>query len=186
MTQYPGVLETVVHDDVHLALWDRERPAGLGWLDDLDWDRIDDLDLVVDTADVDRAIYKGLKASGYPTGIGQRLLADEIGHLSAIFSNLIRSDSLRIRLEIVETDACRKFHADMVDARLLTTLVGPGTQWIRVEDPAVVNEMRRGSVGMFKGRLLAEKPSILHRSPPISGTDVTRLLLAINAAVPRM
>lgn len=186
MTRDPGILETIVHDDVHLALWDRERPADLGWLDGLDWDRIDDLDLIIDTADVDRAISEELKGSGYPPGIGQRFLADEIGRLSSIFANLIGSDSLRIRLEVVETDACRKFHADMVDARLLTTLVGPGTQWIRIEDSAVVNEMRLGSVGIFKGRLLAEKPSILHRSPPIAGSGVTRLLLAINTAVSRM
>jgi hypothetical protein len=37
-----------------------------------------------------------------------------------------------------------------------------------------------GAVGVFKGRLLLDPPTILHRSPPISATGERRLVLAID------
>ena len=37
-------------------------------------------------------------------------------------------------LEVVRTDSCRKFHADYVTARLITTYLGEGTQWLDEAD----------------------------------------------------
>ena len=41
-------------------------------------------------------------------------------------------------------------------------------------------EVPTGAVGVFKGRLLLDPPTILHRSPPISATGERRLVLAID------
>jgi hypothetical protein len=83
---------------------------------------------------------------------------------------------------VIETDACRKFHADQVTVRLLMPLVGPGTQWVHANaEPQVPEgELRIGDVGLFKGRVWAEEPVILHRSPPIAAMGITRLLLVID------
>jgi hypothetical protein len=40
--------------------------------------------------------------------------------------------------------------------------------------------MAIGEVGIFKGRLWAEEPSILHRSPPIAASGERRLLLVLD------
>ena len=67
-------------------------------------------------------------------------------------------------------------------ARLLLPLVGPGTQWMRAGgDPErPEGDLQAGDVGIFKGRLWTRDPVILHRSPPIAGAGITRVLLVID------
>ncbi|WP_294331173.1 DUF1826 domain-containing protein [uncultured Sphingomonas sp.] len=180
----PAVLESVARPEVHLAVWRRSLPAALGWLAALDWEAIDDLDLVTPIDAVDVAVAEGLAEAGYPAGLQGEALTDEIVGHARRFAALQGLAAVSLRLEVIETDACRKFHADYVAARLLTTLVGSGTQWIHgVEAPDTpIRCLRTGDVGIFKGRLAVEQPVILHRSPPIERSGETRLLLAINPA----
>ena len=95
---------------------------------------------------------------------------------------------IELRLEVVRTDSCRKFHADYVSARLITTYVGAGTDWLddaeaahlaASGEPRRINRMAAFDVGLFKGKLATERPAI-HRSPPIAGTGAKRLLLVLN------
>lgn len=179
---YPGVLEAVARPEVHLAVWNRALPAALAWLATLDFAKIDDLDFETTLDAAEAEIAEGLAEAGYPAGErGDALLDELLGHARR-FAAIQRIDAVSIRLEVIETDACRKFHADHVTARLLTTLVGSGTQWIHgAADPDMpIRQLRTGDVGIFKGRLGADPVGILHRSPPILGTGETRLLLAIN------
>ncbi len=90
---------------------------------------------------------------------------------------------MKLRLEVVETDACRRFHADFVTYRLLTTYCGAATQWVRSTQPETIETLRAGDVAIFNGRVLLEEPTILHRSPPIAGTGETRLLLVIDPVI---
>lgn len=104
--------------------------------------------------------------------------------LAALHARLLGEQRVTIRLEVVETDACRKFHADFVTVRTITTYFGRGTQWMRRgEDQA--HELAAGTVGLFKGRLAQAEPSILHRSPPIADSGETRLVLVIDSAASR-
>ena len=178
-----SILAAIRNDSVHLALWDRPRPARLKPVDDLSWDPIDDIDRSMDVADCGQLIPGALIEAGYPARIGQ-LLGEETLGLTRIFAEIMACDRIRLRLEIVETDACRKFHADMVTARLLMTVSGPATQWIYADEPDNIFDMKTGAVGVFKGRLSAEVPHILHRSPPIATAGATRLLLVINPVEP--
>ena len=179
---HEDVLARITEPDVHLAMWDRLRPAELAWIDDLSWDEIDDIDRMIDAAAVSPCIASTLEDAGYPTGVEGEALHGEIASLVRRFAEIMGCDRMRWRLEVVETDACRKFHADMVSARLLMSLSGSTTQWVHVDMPDDVRDMRLGAAGLFKGRLWAENPRILHRSPPIAGTGRTRLLLVINPA----
>lgn len=100
---------------------------------------------------------------------------------------------LRVRLEVVDDDHCRKFHVDDVRLRLVTTYRGPGTEWVAPrmavklaigEDPSLdaIRQLGRGHIAVMRGRKGAttEAPGILHRSPPIAGTGIVRLFLAID------
>ncbi len=77
---------------------------------------------------------------------------------------------------------CPRFHTDNVPMRFISTLHGPGTQWLRegdVErvadnaikqkvDPQIIQQMPLGSVGFFHGDWgeSASTGGIVHRSPP--------------------
>lgn len=176
------VLEDILDQGVELAIWQRERPADLAWLDHHDRNRIDDIDAIVPQDDLHGDVIDLMREAGYPAGEQGSALAGEIISLAAWFADLTGSASLRLRLEVVETDACRKFHADHVTARLLTTFSGQGTQWIYASAQADIQQMTPGDVGIFKGRLWEENPTILHRSPPIAAAGETRLLLALDPA----
>lgn len=180
MGQEAAVLTEALWPQVHLALWRRERSAALDWLDALDWDTVDDVAAVLEQGDWGIAVADLLLAAGYPWTPEGLALVDEVADLARRFAMLMACPSLRLRLEVVETDACRKFHADQVCARLLCTLSGQGTQWIGAGDDTQVNQMASGEVAIFKGRLWAEEPAILHRSPPIAALGEHRLLLVLD------
>ncbi|WP_066717060.1 DUF1826 domain-containing protein [Sphingomonas pituitosa] len=185
----PTVLDAVARPEVHLAVWNRPLPLALAWLPQLDWTKIDDLDFATTLDALDADVGEGLAEAGYPAGARGDALAEEIVGHARRFAAILKVDSLNIRLEVIETDGCRKFHADHVTARLLTTLVGSGTQWIHgdADCDTPIRQMRTGDVAIFKGRLATEVPAILHRSPPIGDTGETRLLLAIDPApAPRL
>ena len=64
--------------------------------------------------------------------------------------------ALRPRLEVVTTDACRRFHLDRVPARLLCTDRGPGTEdGLARGDGSVevVSRMGAGDVCLLRGSL---------------------------------
>lgn len=178
----PAVLERIHDEPIHLALWQRRRPVDLDWLDTLDLDEIGDVQESLAVTHLAAAVPGALADAGYPEQREIAALATEIVVLARRFARILGSDDVRIRLEVVETDACRKFHMDHVKARLLMPLTQPGTQWIEADDgpDAPINHLRAGDVGLFKGRVWAREPAILHRSPPINGTGVSRLLLVLD------
>ncbi|MGP7796908.1 DUF1826 domain-containing protein [Sphingomonas sp. CLY1604] len=171
------VLARIVVPEVHLAIWRRSLPPAFAALAAADRAALDDVDAELELAALDTMLPVILADAGH------RAPADavrEIVSLAAMFAAIMAADRLRIRLEVVETDACRRFHADHVTARLLTTLAGPGTQWMRVGEEGPPEQLAAAEVAIFKGRRWAEEPAILHRSPPIAGSGTDRLLLVID------
>jgi hypothetical protein len=114
-------------------------------------------------------------------GLPAPLLAD-IDGLARRFADLMGLADLRLRLEAVDGDACRKFHADYTDVRLVTTYAGPGTDIRQTPvDDAPVHRIGTGEVALFKGKLFPGNPPVLlHRSPPIEGTGERRVVLALD------
>ncbi|HUD30943.1 MAG TPA: DUF1826 domain-containing protein [Novosphingobium sp.] len=180
----PAVLERIHDGHVHLALWRRRLSPDFGWIDSLDLHQIDDVQETLPVADLPVAVAAALRNAGYPDGRSAAALAMELVALARRFARIVAGEAVRIRLEVIETDACRKFHMDNVTARLLMPLTEPGTQWIEANggaDPQV-NQLRAGDVGLFKGRLWTDAPAILHRSPPIAYAARSRVLLVIDVA----
>jgi len=182
-----AVLERIHDRHVQLALWQRHRPRALDWLDDLDFDEIDDVQETLAVESLACCLPGALLEAGYPDG-PHTALGQEISDLARRYAQIMEVDSIRMRLEIVETDACRKFHMDNVKARLLMPFTDPGTQWIEVDalPDSQVNHLRAGAVGLFKGKIWAQTPAILHRSPPIAGAGLSRLLLVLDLASPAL
>lgn len=92
---------------------------------------------------------------------------------------------LRFRLDIISTNACRKFHVDAIRARLICTYRGTGTQLGHARpgtEPGQVMTVATGAPLLLRGSLWPADPAagLLHRSPPIEGSGETRLVLVLD------
>jgi hypothetical protein len=174
----PNIMARIWEPDVHLAIWRKSLPEKLMPLPLLDWDDLDDIDEPVSRETCVDDIPVLIEAAGYDDMAA--VLSREIVPLCERFFGVMDCAHMQVRLEVIETDACRKFHADNVAVRLLMPLVGPGTQWIRAGSDGLIHHLQPGDVGLFKGWQWTDDPRILHRSPPIVATGETRLLLALT------
>jgi hypothetical protein len=114
---------------------------------------------------------------------------EDVCALIALFGQVTGSRYHHIRLETVTNDMCRKFHADAGTIRLLSTYRGPGTEWrpanAAPNDPTATRCLSRFHVGLFKGNAASHRPpTIAHRSPPLTGSGMVRLLLTVDAVQP--
>ena len=176
--------------DVNLAIWRRSYPDVA--IAEVILDAVDDVAMVQPVEEITTTLPDDLATAGYPAAIAG-LLAADVATLASALATIAGVSRVSIRLDVVETDACRRFHADYVTARLICTYVGPGTQWLTAADAAalgegaavdslVVRSLSTGDVGMFKGKTWAPDAPIVHRSPPILTTGERRLLLVIDPA----
>lgn len=89
---------------------------------------------------------------------------------------------MRLRIEAVTGKSCWKWHRDYTTLRLICTLRGPGTQYLK--DPNAqdhVETIPGGNFGLFKGRLFgAGHHAAVHRSPAPSSDWSVRLVIVID------
>ena len=112
-------------------------------------------------------------------------LSDDIAAMAEYFTRLMHPPYLRLRLEVITNNACRRFHIDAVTARLICTYRGTGTQYGISTDgaePKRVFTVPTGAPIILRGTEWPSEPAsgLLHRSPPIDGTGETRLLLVLD------
>ena len=124
----------------------------------------------------------------------------DVAVLISRLAHLADARRLRVSLGAVRTDQCRKFHVDYVRYRLVTTYVGPGTEWVPdsavrrealdhppdcpcdankeiVKDASAIRHAVPGEVVVMKGALHPNSLGAVHRSPPIEGTGRVRVVL---------
>lgn len=190
-----GILSHIRLPGVELALWRRSPPPALvAALATGDPARYPDGRLLVRPADLPAALTGLLTGSGFPQVAGGALAADIID-LGRRFADLFGLEAVDLRLEALAHDACWKFHRDHVPARLVTTYGGPGTEWVvpafgarAVEEQKDYNgpleRLSAGDVAIFRGCQPGHDHGIVHRSPPVAGTGVTRLFLCLNLPSP--
>jgi len=122
-----------------------------------------------------RALFQGLPSLHWA-------LYSDIRKLAEFFAKISGSPVVKLRLEHVTDDACRKFHVDHVGMRLLCTYIGPGTEWI--DATGKVKRMSPMDVAIFKGETCpVPGPRIRHRSPPLSHLPParrSRLVLCVD------
>ena len=168
------------------AIWRRQPPVGFQtWINELPPDQLPSTRIVLSAADVGEAVKHICDVSGMENGPGRTWLTNDIVGLSTKFTDMMHAPYLRLRLDVVTTNACRKFHIDAIKARLICTYRGTGTQYgisTNGAQPHKVFTVATGAPMILRGTLWPEKPAagLLHRSPPIEGTGETRLVLVLD------
>lgn len=174
-----AVLSSIGLPHVDLVVWQRRVPLCLArklrTADISDWP---------DTRFQVRRDSIGADLAEVLAGVDPLFVAD-VRDLAAKYVAIRGCEQMSVRIERVTDNACRKFHADYVGVRLITTYLGPGTEWLEQDELQIGASSRHlvaGDVGLFKGRTWSVNyaPRIVHRSPPIAGRGITRLLLVID------
>ena len=168
------------------TIWQRQMPQNVqDWLDNLDPELLPRGRTSIAASAVTQTVQQMCDASGLPRCPERSWLESDIAWLAAAFSDLLKPPFLRVRLDVVTSNACRKFHIDAITARLLCTYRGTGTQYgisHDRNDPKRVFTVQKGAPVLLRGSLWPSQPpaGVLHRSPPIEGTGETRLVLVLD------
>ena len=119
--------------------------------------------------------------------------AGDVARLVRRVAATVGGDGLRLRVQRIAGDACRRWHADDVVLRLLCTYRGPGTQILPLPEaaPALAGgepagttlawSVGTGDVVWMPGRRHPSAVPVVHRSPPLQGTGDVRVLVVIDA-----
>ena len=182
----PGGLSAIHRPDCAAAIWRRQPlPSFQDWLDRLDLARLPEARLILRPEAVRDAVTALCNAAGTPECVERTRLVDDVAALADIFAGLMKAAFVRLRLDVVTTNSCRKFHVDAITARLICTYRGTGTQYGVARDgagPKRIFTVPTGAPILLRGMLWPESPrsGLLHRSPPIECTGETRLLLVLD------
>ena len=168
------------------AIWQRSPLPGFqSGIDALEPEALPTGCMVLRPEDVRDAAFQICEASGTPASAERTWLIDDAAALAEILAGQMGAPYLRLRFDVVTTNACRKFHIDAVTARLVCTYRGTGTQYgisIDGAEPRRVFTVPTGAPILLRGTLWPEHPKsgLLHRSPPIEGTGETRLMFVLD------
>ncbi|SER88709.1 Protein of unknown function [Tranquillimonas rosea] len=181
----PSGIKDIKADGVAGVVWQRHPLASFqNWIDTLDPLVLSRARIVLRPEAVRSAVAATCDKAGPPDGPERERLLDDIAALAEMFANVTGSRWLRLRLDIVATNACRRFHVDRISARLICTYRGTGTQYGTTEDgdPEVIHTVATGAPFVMRGTLWkpSPDPGLVHRSPPIEGTGETRLMLVLD------
>lgn len=177
---------TFLEPDCAALIWQRCLPREVQfWLDSLDADTLPTGRVILPKGAIAETIAHLCDMSGLPKSDERAWFEADIAEMARVFSGLMRTGYLRLRLDKIETDACRKFHIDAITARLVCTYRGPGTQYGIAKhgtDPKQVFTVPTGAPMLLRGTQWPADPppGLLHRSPPIEGTDQMRLVLVLD------
>lgn len=176
----PGVAATILR---------RQLPSDFHeWMDSLPITNLPSARLIVGVAAIPDAVEAVFGAAKVPDDFKRRFLVDDVVSLATNFASLMETEFVRLRFDVVQDNACRKFHIDAVTARLVCTYRGAGTQYGISTDglePKRVFSVPTGSPILLRGTKWPEPPAsgLLHRSPPIEGSVSTRLVFVVDPVV---
>ena len=188
-------LRAIARPGVELAMWRRAaHPTWLAWLDRLPPHSLPSCRMELAPRGAAGALHGSCDAAGTPSGPQREAFVADMAALVALFAATVQADAVRLRLDVVTDNACRRWHRDCVPLRLICTYRGPGTQWVPSSQGDVVlaqpdgeapqaRAMRAGDVAFFKGcgwPGQAHEGAIVHRSPRIAGTGMVRLVLVLD------
>ena len=170
-------------------IWDRELPSSVA-VEMQSWNMAGAVPerFVSDARGIRRHVDPILESWNGLSHNSREWLATDIAGLGMAMARLLSTDTLMVRVEPVRDDACRRFHKDVVKARLICTYKGPGTEYAFVrhdrEQPTHSNRIATGMPVILRGKVWSQPSDhvLLHRSPPVEGDGITRFVVVMNEA----
>ncbi|EBA02262.1 hypothetical protein RB2150_09714 [Rhodobacterales bacterium HTCC2150] len=155
------------------------------WIAALDPSQLPSARVVLQPNKVRSALEHLCEIAETPACTQRDAFIEDVTKLATSFARTMNAPYVRFRLDVVTTNACRKFHIDALTARLICTYRGTGTQYgtaTDTSDPEHINTVPTGSPIVLRGTRWPENPAskLLHRSPPIEGTGASRLVLVLD------
>ena len=197
---HPTVMTDIYDSDKHIAVWNRNLSDSLE----------DSVARFIDAnphyktsiAVTPENAYASVKAS--LGNFDATELCEDIAELVDMFCMLFALERAGLRLIVLNTAMCPKFHVDRIPCRLVTTYQGVATQWLpqeRVnrsklghgsggmtddrsglfENNGDIQQLKTGDVALLKGDLWEgnEGRGLVHRSPAVTRNE-HRLLLTLD------
>nr|WP_028693117.1 DUF1826 domain-containing protein [Pseudomonas cremoricolorata] len=190
----PQSLADILRDDVNLAVWQRQLPVQvedfatlvLGLEQPLGDERVVEVD-EHEAPSLPGLLKGAVDVQGYDSFVA------DVEWLVAAYACLLGARRVGLRVRVLESAMCPRFHVDHVPLRLLTTYAGAGSEWLaegcieRSDLPRAmvsVDNIRRlctGDVAILKGEKFEgnEGHGIIHRSPEMAVGE-RRLLLSLD------
>ncbi|MEP1768129.1 MAG: DUF1826 domain-containing protein [Sulfitobacter sp.] len=191
VTETPDGLRALKDAACAAAVWNRQPvPSFQNWIDHLSPDHLPSMRVTLHPDNIRAAMTQACDAADLPDSTGRQHLISDVTALADTFCDLLNPPLLRLRMDRITTNACRRFHVDALTARLVCTYRGAGTQYGVSQggaEPEQVFTVPTGDPILLRGTLWPEQPSsgLLHRSPPIEGTGETRLVLVLDPVFER-
>ena len=185
----PSDLRVFSEKNYPAVIWSRQiLPDFQTWINQIDPNLLPNSRKVVHKRAIKETLEDVFNNARIPQSDQLDWLLKDITKLGKVFSNLMQVDFLRLRLDVVSTNSCRKFHVDAVTGRLICTYRGEGTQYGISRDenePVDIFSVPTGSPVLLSGLLSSKENGLelLHRSPPIEGTGVKRFVLVFDPII---
>ena len=188
----PNIFSRIHEKTLEMVIWDRQLPKMMrNWLSTRTWTGLPSGRVLIKPNESEDALSSMLSPLGGSLCKGAELFMADAAQLVNTFSELTNSDLVDVRVDAIRHDACWRFHRDCVPLRLITTYLGPGTEFV---DPAdserafleqktfagKIHRVPPFAVCLFKGSRNADGAGVVHRSPPVAGTGQQRLVLCLN------
>ncbi|MAY72698.1 MAG: hypothetical protein CME82_14745 [Halomonas sp.] len=127
-------------------------------------------------------------------------LVDDVLLVTQAMAMLFDTDTLGVRLRLLDSAMCPRFHCDKLPVRLVTSYRGPGSEWLpesavnraglgapspnkpeTLRQPHAIERLASGDLALLKGDGWSgnEGRGLVHRSPAQQAGE-TRLLLTID------
>jgi len=190
---HPSALADIYQADVDIAIWKRQlSPSVISYAKHL---------MNVSAHWQTRFTQKADNIASYlerelPLADTRQAFTEDVALVVDMFSCLFELDNVGVRMAVLRSAMCPKFHVDRVPCRLICTYAGAGTQWHptqhvqrlgngRVKPHANTNpqHLDLGDVALLKGESWEgnEGNGLVHCSPPAT-ESTSRLVLTLDFA----
>lgn len=132
-------LSKIFKEEINILIWQRIINDKLLKAGEYILDRHPELAIseVVKPEEIERILIKEIDSSHEVACISK-----DISKIVKIFCTLFNVNSVWLRLDAIDKPMCPRFHADYLKCRLVSTYIGPATQWIPHD---LVNHSKLGS-----------------------------------------
>jgi len=191
-------LAIINYENFNLTIWERPIDEDIDrYLSYLIEKEFKPINQSITIEDSEKVISDHLNAFGFHSE-GKIKLIQDIVKITYQFFEITSATRLQLILKKITDDACRKFHTDAYDLRLLCTYKGKATEWVEeanvnrsllksgsnetiIKDLGKVKSIKPFEVAVLKGEPASRSyGGIVHRSPPIENEGEKRILLRLD------